>query len=924
MKNIGMKLNVALGVLLGATSLLAYDNLKVEAGESRTLTAGATYGEIRVEGTLTIASGVKVKIDKGSGGGLLAVGSGAGKKGVVNIESGAVLDAGTGGDALLSIGSNGGEGTLNISGGSAKFADGYIGWNTTAGKAVMSLSDGATLSFIGYFYAGNEHASSSPAPVDITLTGEKSSVYAYIFRMYGDATSYVHFRGGRLSTYRLDHFSGAGNFEFDGTAGCPIRLELGSAMWGDGHDASITSIYGGSGRVVLKGDCDFVKTGASGSNQALAKSASCVSMLYTGATRVDEGGFKLTADDLLPKTTDLVLGSGTSVGLGGKNQQLRSVTGLGKLVAGGTGNVLTLSVGEGETARLTSCIDPALTVIKKGTGSLDILEDAMGDLTIAEGSAKVLNRADYGYAYYRFKIDSAYSPKYDAIHLAELYLWNDTTDVATSYASASVGQLFDKNYDDSHKWWISGRYDTDTPVSFDNRYATITFSALRKVTSYSWVTAGDSPSTSDSGRDPGSWRLFGSSDNGTTLKALSTVGHREYLQPARRTETKKFDLVYPQPVWSNVTVAAGACLELADGVELSCAKAIVKGGDVRLGEGARLVAASDDAQSLFYPAFSGGSFEKAGSGAATVVGQLTGLDGLAVSGGSLMIDNGYLVANREFKFVILSNKWMVAHAPTAPSNSEQKTLQFGEIAICDRRGKRVNLNAAVSGHWTTSRLCDGDTTTSSYYEDLPNAYALTMTPSSASGWAGEAVAYQFAIETTYGGVADKTPCSWEVYTRTSSTDAWTLIDSHLNEPVTAVNTSAPWAAWNGGDPWIFTQKTWTPQAAFDAATEVSVAAGATLDVSSTGAATVIGNLSVDAAGAGTLKGGMLAASGTISVINYDRTNVVLPLTFVGTTAPASLDGWTVSINGQVRRSWGLSYDGTHLRLMPSGSLVIVH
>lgn len=914
------KLSVALCAALFASSLLAFDNLLVSAGETKTISSSATYGEIRVEGELTVASGVKVKIDKGSGGGMLAIGSGAGKKGVVNIEQGASIDAGTGGDALLSIGGSGGEGVLNMNGGTAKFTDGYIGWGGN-GKAVMSLSNGALLSFSGYFYSGNEHVSSSPAPVDVTLSGEGTQINAYIFRMYGDASSFVHFRGGLLSTARLDHHSGAGNFEFDGTSDHAIRLKLLDAQWGDGHDASITSLWGGSGHVVLKGDCDFVKTGVASSDQLLAKSSSYVSMQYTGATRVEEGGFKLVADNILPKTTDLVLASGTTVNLGGKSQQVRSVSGLGRLVAGGTGNALTLAVGENGTAQLTSWIDSALKVVKKGAGTLEVLEDRMGDISVEEGCAKVLNRADHGYAYYRFKIDSAYSPRYDALHLAELYLWNGTVDVATSYLSVSVNTLFDKNYDDNHKWWIGGSYTTDTPASFDSRHASIRYAAPTKVTSYSWVTAGDSPSTSDIGRDPGSWRLMGSPDNGTTLTTLSTVGHREYLQPGRRTETKKFEVTYPQPMYDSLKVAPGARLELSDGVELSCGKVSVQGGDVRFGEGARLVATADDDQAFSYPSFAGGSFEKGGAGRMTVIGQLTGLDGLAVSEGALTIDNGYLVPNSQFKFVILSNYWMVANASTPPSTDDQKTIQFGEVALYDRLGKRVNLNASVSGHWTTSRLCDGDTTTSSYYTDLPVSYAFTMTLSNASGWKDEVVGYRFAIETAWGGLQAKTPRSWEVYTRASSSDEWQLIDRRLDEPATVLNSAAPWAAWNGGEAWAFTQKSGRQVPAFDATTTVSVAAGATLDVSGTGSATVIGSLSVDATGAGTLRGGVLADVGTIAVSNRTGGNV-LPLTIDGTAVPASLDGWTVAIDGKVKGNWRLSFDGTHLVLNPPGTVLV--
>lgn len=922
MKKAVVVLGFAAGFCLAAA---AHDNLTVGVDETLTISTNAFYNSITVNGTLNVDNGAVVKVEDASGGGgAVYVGSGAGVTGTLNVTAGANVTANNNSGSKVYIGHNGGTGVLNVDNANFYTYNMHLGNDNAKSTARVTLRNSAVAYAQNSILFGGYHQSSDATSAVVRVESD-ARLKTWQFAVSGDVPACVYFRGGLIECWAI-YNQYSGNFVLDGTAEYPIRTQFNSASKGDGtyYFTYFLTSDGYSGKIVFQGDCDWIKEGTGAADQELIPYShrTELSMKYTGRTIVRKGGFALRGENLLPKTSELVLERGTCVSWGGNWQELRAVSGQGKIRSNGVSDRLTLNVPAGTTSRLSCAIDNLISVVKTGEGTLEVLEDDFANVTVNAGRLKVLNRAEFGYDTYRFKIDSAYSPEYDAVHLSELYFYNGDERVSTPYLSTTHSKLFDENYDNDHKWWITANYATDTETSFNDRHATVSYSETKKLTSYSWVTAGDSPGSWQKGRDPGSWRLLGSMAGASGMKTLSTVGHREYLKEVRHAETEKFPVVYPRPACSNLTVSTGGTLELADGVELACRGVMGVGGDIVCGTGARIVSVVEDDQTLAYPVFDGGAFEKAGAGTTRVTGDLAGLGVLRVSGGTLAVDNGYAVTNRYFRFVIASNRWMAAHAGTEPSTTEQKTVQFGELALYDRRGNRINLStngATSSGTASAGYLLDDKTTTSCYYTGLPAAYDFTVTISEANAAAG-VVSYLFAQETQYYGVADKTPASWKVYTKETDGGTWTLVD---DRPDCRTENGGGWKGWNGGTPWQFGTKSSAPRAALDATTDVAVASNAVLDVSATGAATQFGSLTVDMADAGTIRGGAFAATGVLSITNFAlEGGKTLPLVFVGTTAPASFANWTVVVNGEVKPNVGISFDGTHLTLLSPSTVIL--
>lgn len=121
----------------------------------------------------------------------------------------------------------------------------------------------------------------------------------------------------------------------------------------------------------------------------------------------------------------------------------------------------------------------------------------------------------------------------------------------------------------------------------------------------------------------------------------------------------------------------------------------------------------------------------------------------------------------------------------------------------------------------------------------------------------------------------------------------------------------------------------TPGAAGLAATSrVRVDAGATLDLSfvKTGG-DAIGGLEVSyTQGGGTITSASLQPNGVIDIVDVPDgvrlSDYQIPLTF-GSLACADLSGWTVKINGQVNDKRRLVRDGDKLRIISSGTMLLI-
>ena len=131
-----------------------------------------------------------------------------------------------------------------------------------------------------------------------------------------------------------------------------------------------------------------------------------------------------------------------------------------------------------------------------------------------------------------------------------------------------------------------------------------------------------------------------------------------------------------------------------------------------------------------------------------------------------------------------------------------------------------------------------------------------------------------------------------------------------------------WYGYNRGVPYFFTAVRDTTRPAFDPTVVVSVAAGASLDLTKT--ATTLAALQVDVASAGAIKGGSLSAVGTLDVVASESLSgeVLLPLALDGTAMPANLSGWTVTLNGSPSKC-RLGVREGRLLLIPSGLAVLL-
>lgn len=920
------KLTLALAAAAFALSAAAESelvDLVVAAGESVTLSTSGTWRSITVNGTLTIDNGVDVLVDDGSQwhNASVVVGDGNGASGKLIVRNGAKLRpaAGDNDGRYFFFGKDGGHADVEIDNATLRCWRVYFARSRTdanPSSANLVMRNGAQL------YAVNslsflENASCSvfndePA---VTVTLESSALLkTWWFNKFSHARSDIHFRGGYLQAECIRKWN-KGDLVFDGTPDSPIGIVFPSSSNGQGgYWDGITYYYHSddeSGVFRLTGTCDFVKYGSGGADEVLATVAGTahLSLEYTGATRVKEGGFGLRANLSLTSGSELCLEGNGKVDLCGCELSVAKVTGSGEIVSttNGAGTVR-FTVPQGQTASCTCGLAANVKVAKSGAGTFELVSDACGGIRVDEGTVKLLNRAETGYSQYRFKVDSAYGDTFDGMHIAELRLYSGETDVTRPYASLSHAlgnayRLFDGVIaNDNNKWWFQCHYQTQ-PV-FTEAYVDVIYGSRLPVTTYAWVSAGDTAPGAKNCRDPGSWRLYGR-DRAGEWRELSRVGHREYTLTERNKESKLFDLECNGRVEAGpVVVVKGATLELADDVTLACSTYDCNGA-LRIGTGARLVVGDDTDSTIAYPNFTGSvSFEKTGSGTVKLLGPVTGIGELVVSGGTLKPMAGCDAPWLQYKFVL-------------KANAGNGDFQFGEIALYDRNGERVNLTANLSACSVEGndgwKLFDGDLSTCNWKQTAPLVAEFTLKGASS------VASYLYAPTSLYNNW-HKAPSDWEVYARQSASDEWTLLDARQEKCDQAYDKT--WNGYNKGRPYLFTVVRDATQAAFDPTVAVFVKDGATLDLSDT--AIALAALRCDPASAGTIKAGALAASGTLdlSADALPRGAFELPLTFVGTTLPANLSGWTVTLNGAPTKL-GLRAEDGKLKLIPSGLWVIV-
>jgi hypothetical protein len=108
---------------------------------------------------------------------------------------------------------------------------------------------------------------------------------------------------------------------------------------------------------------------------------------------------------------------------------------------------------------------------------------------------------------------------------------------------------------------------------------------------------------------------------------------------------------------------------------------------------------------------------------------------------------------------------------------------------------------------------------------------------------------------------------------------------------------------------------------------VQVDEEATLDLLAFDDGQPIDAITIDfASGAGTVKGGKIAANGTLTLVNVEECGInlddVLPIVFDGTLATDNFASWTVIVDGRtIRRK--ISYSNGRITVPPAGLVIMV-
>ena len=114
---------------------------------------------------------------------------------------------------------------------------------------------------------------------------------------------------------------------------------------------------------------------------------------------------------------------------------------------------------------------------------------------------------------------------------------------------------------------------------------------------------------------------------------------------------------------------------------------------------------------------------------------------------------------------------------------------------------------------------------------------------------------------------------------------------------------------------------WTGPAALAEVSQVFVTSNAVLEAEGS---VSIGDLVVDCASGGTIKGFALKPTGTLSLVNVPRpqSGFVLPMTFEGVSGLSNLENWTVKLNGVAKQASVVVKDGVPRVYLPGMMLIV--
>ncbi|MBQ6329466.1 MAG: hypothetical protein IJI35_10665, partial [Kiritimatiellae bacterium] len=584
-----------------------------------------------------------------------------------------------------------------------------------------------------------------------------------------------------------------------------------------------------------------------------------------------------------------------------------------------------------------------ISVVKSGSADMTVYAGSdLADLRVYAGTATVRCLRRTGYRFYRFVPTARYGANGTGTQYNELYLFDPSgADVTRTYTTYSHGaRAGDVPNPSQPLYAIDGdpttKYYVGNPI--DNAWLVLEFASPQPVFQYTFANGDDyGPIHKFAGRtdrteppdynpaqcrDVSGFRFDGSNDgvNWWTIDSVSSFVPED---------TRNY--VYPRRDWprratvGNAYVDNGATLVLDD-VDAAFGSLLCRGTLSRV-NGADISVGGDGDGVVAHPELSGMlNLVKTGGGTTTVLGENSFSGVVDVQGGTLRFaDVG--AAGPFFRFVVTANR----------DNANGNAIQFSELALYDANGVRVNENltfidkdkapgSLADGEITAiykagssecpDKMTDGSTNTKCglYTTNKPNPVTMKLAAAYASS---RVVSYALATANDH---KERDPAGW--YLESSADGStWTRLDTR--DLVEVGTNRYSWASYNDGLPYYATNM--IPMgAAFSSSAVVSVVDGAVLDLTSS--TTAIGALRVEAVSAGEIRGGSIAANGSINITGElaRQQCVVLPLTFTDVSECSNFATWRVSINGVHKSAYSLSYAAVRLTVHRPGMTVVIH
>ena len=738
----------------------------------------------------------------------------------------------------------------------------------------------------------------------------------------GAADSAITFNGGKLAISGPIKTTGAGNLYLNGNDGDVIVVNENTGAWIRMFECAGDA----TGRVRVAGGRDFVlyTSRSCGVAKKDANKDASLYLQHTGLTKLNNA--KGTGDfsygnnyGNVFENQETWLNHGSTLDMTSVwHVMKKSLRGAGSVM----GNYIRFEIPQNEIAECSVRTFNLTDFIKKGEGRLDVFNATPTNLTVEAGEVRVLPRSQMGYSEFRLKIDGVGIAKKNGTGINALALFSGAEDITGEFVSARLGScnqdhvqhdagyaanLLDGESDSS--WWYGYDVNGGSPAApaFDNAYLDVSFNDRRIVTGYKIRTR---QTNSDL---PTSWRLFGR-DPGGEWELLDQQVDAS-LPGTQNTWSDMFAAAMPDDadsttscskltmnsetkltVLSNATFACNAFAP-ADGAEF----------DFRAGSSVDIApadanGAAADLELVAGPSSFSGALTKSGSGALTLTGvpAASGPEKIHVKEGTLKLRsyNGW----KHWKFVFCDLDNNKGDPPTG--------IGMAELAVFDAEGHRLNVTGtATMGALTEENF--GSSYNGRMYDDKDSTcYLGSAVPKieDESTWvytsfslspSAPAVA-SYNLMSGSNGPSNSRPKTWRVYARENTTDEWVLVDSRTN--VATPYQNAEW--YNNGKRWTVVATEGSGAAVFGAAAPVTVDPGATLDLARASDTTISRLvLDGDAAGYGTIRGGMYAATGTfeISTASPQRFPMTMPVKIEGDVSAKMFSGWKVVVNGVEKR-----------------------